>query len=179
MNEGGGASRSTDPASGSSAATDVSLREYVEALRRGDDERGRERLAWMLGIGVLVWSQIQRRLEILNHENARVATIAERTVSADTYQSDESRRSAERLKLDEWQKEVDGDRSRSITREEFQRDTKREGRATVDTSTKIIGAIGLAIVIFFAILNYQALHNNQGGVNPTVTVTDTTTSTTP
>lgn len=43
--EGGGASRSTDPASGTSAATDVSLREYFEALRhadlRFDNERDR------------------------------------------------------------------------------------------------------------------------------------------
>lgn len=42
-NEGGGASRSTDPAAGSSAATDVSLREYmtlmVEAEMRRVDER--------------------------------------------------------------------------------------------------------------------------------------------
>lgn len=34
--DGGGASRSTDPAAGTSAATDVSLREYIEALRRAD-----------------------------------------------------------------------------------------------------------------------------------------------
>ena len=42
---GGGASRSTDPAAGSSAATDVSLREFFAALReadlRLDDERDR------------------------------------------------------------------------------------------------------------------------------------------
>ena len=31
MNEGGGASRTTDPAAGSSAPTDVSLREYISA----------------------------------------------------------------------------------------------------------------------------------------------------
>jgi hypothetical protein len=35
--EGGGASRSTDPAAGSSSGTDVSLREYFEALRHADD----------------------------------------------------------------------------------------------------------------------------------------------
>lgn len=36
--EGGGASRSTDPAAGTSAATDISLREYFEALRHSDDK---------------------------------------------------------------------------------------------------------------------------------------------
>lgn len=34
--EGGGASRSTDPAAGTSSATDVSLREHLEALRNAD-----------------------------------------------------------------------------------------------------------------------------------------------
>lgn len=34
--EGGGASQTTDPASGTSAATDVSLREYAEAADRAD-----------------------------------------------------------------------------------------------------------------------------------------------
>jgi vacuolar-type H+-ATPase subunit H len=34
--EGGGASRSTEPAAGTSAATDISIREYFEALRAAD-----------------------------------------------------------------------------------------------------------------------------------------------
>jgi len=36
LEDGGGASRTTDPASGSSTGTDVSLREYVFALRAAD-----------------------------------------------------------------------------------------------------------------------------------------------
>jgi hypothetical protein len=36
--EGGGASLTTDPAAGTSAATDISLREYFEALRHSDDK---------------------------------------------------------------------------------------------------------------------------------------------
>jgi hypothetical protein len=35
---GGGASRTTDPAAGTSSATDISLREYFEALRHSDDK---------------------------------------------------------------------------------------------------------------------------------------------
>jgi hypothetical protein len=35
---GGGASLTTDPAAGTSAATDISLREYFEALRHSDDK---------------------------------------------------------------------------------------------------------------------------------------------
>ena len=34
--EGGGASKSTEPAAGTSAATDISIREYFEALRAAD-----------------------------------------------------------------------------------------------------------------------------------------------
>lgn len=45
MEEGGGASLTTDPAAGSSAATDVSLREHFSALRESDRELARERLA--------------------------------------------------------------------------------------------------------------------------------------
>jgi hypothetical protein len=41
--DGGGASRSTDPAAGTSSATDVSLREYVETLIRGVEERAQAR----------------------------------------------------------------------------------------------------------------------------------------
>lgn len=172
---GGGASRTTDPAAGSSAATDISLREYLEALRRGDSDRSRERLAWLLAIGLFGWSQVQRRLEILNHENARVAVIAEKTVSGDTYKSDEERRADERTKLDGWRKEVDLDRSRSITRDEFQRDTKQESRSSIDTTTKVIVAVVGALVLGLGILNYVSLHHSQ--VAPVVTVTIPATTT--
>lgn len=50
MDEGGGASRSTDPAAGSSAATDVSLREFIDQRfrdleRRLDDRHARDQVA--------------------------------------------------------------------------------------------------------------------------------------
>ena len=43
--EGGGASQTTEPAAGTSAATDISIREYFEALRRADEkyERAKEK----------------------------------------------------------------------------------------------------------------------------------------
>lgn len=154
-NDGGGASRSTDPASGTSSATDVSLREFVEALRRGDSDRSRERLIWLIALGGFTWSQIQRRLEILNHENARVAAIAEKTVSGDTYKSDEERRSDERAKLDDWRKEVDSDRSRAITRDEFNKDTRlereyRRGNWSLGAQLAAVAAavVGAALLLF-------------------------------
>lgn len=172
--DGGGASRSTDPAAGSSAATDVSLREYIEALRRGDGDRSRERLAWLIALGLVGWSQVQRRLEILNHENARVAVIAEKTVSGDTYKSDEDRRQDERTKLDGWRKEVDLDRSRTITRDEFQRDVKRDNFASLDSTTKVIAAVAAALVLGLGILNYVSLHRNNSPAVVTVTTTTVT-----
>jgi hypothetical protein len=45
MDEGGGASRSTDPAAGTSTATDVSLREYLTALIEGVEQRSQVRYA--------------------------------------------------------------------------------------------------------------------------------------
>jgi hypothetical protein len=53
MDEGGGASRSTDPAAGSSAATDVSLREHFEALRQCDRELARERMLNLRDIAIV------------------------------------------------------------------------------------------------------------------------------
>ena len=47
LEEGGGASRSTDPAAGSSAATDVSLREYLTALINAAEERSEQRFEAM------------------------------------------------------------------------------------------------------------------------------------
>ena len=45
--EGGGASRSTDPAAGTSAATDVSLREYLVALINAAESRSNQRFEAM------------------------------------------------------------------------------------------------------------------------------------
>ena len=45
--EGGGASRSTDPASGTSSATDVSLREYLTALINAVELRSEQRFETM------------------------------------------------------------------------------------------------------------------------------------
>lgn len=47
IEEGGGASRSTDPAAGSSAATDVSLREYLTALINNAERRSDARFESM------------------------------------------------------------------------------------------------------------------------------------
>lgn len=122
--EGGGASRSTDPASGSSAATDVSLREVVSSWRHDDTSRINERFGWVIAIGGVVWFFIERHLSELNHENARVASIAAATVSEDTYKSDKARTDDERDKLDVWRSGVDEKFTKSLTRDDLSRETK-------------------------------------------------------
>ena len=47
MDEGGGASRTTDPAAGTSSATDVSLREYLTSLIQGAERRADARFEAM------------------------------------------------------------------------------------------------------------------------------------
>ena len=149
MNDGGGASRTTEPAAGSSAATDISLREFFQALRNGDEARGRERLGWLLFLIAVVWFEIQRRLENLNHENARILAAQQSSISKDTYDANEQQRKSEQLELSSWRKEVDKDRTQAVSREEFQRDTRVEKRAVLNSNVGItivvIGLIGAVI----------------------------------
>jgi hypothetical protein len=122
--EGGGASRSTDPAAGTSSATDVSLREVVTSWRKDDNARVLERFGWLIALIGTIWFFIERHLAELNHENARVATIAAATVSEDTYKSDKARTDDERDKLDDWRASVDEKFTKSLTRDDLSRETK-------------------------------------------------------
>lgn len=168
---GGGASRTTEPAAGSSAATDVSIREYLISIIAGDRKTNRERFVFLSLLGGVIWFFVERHLADLNHENARVAKVTESSVSADTYQANEQRRDSERSGLEEWRKDVDRDRTQGVTREEFQRDTKTDKRAGFDSGTKIVMAVIAACVLGLGILNYQALHTSKPVVvTPTVTV---------
>ena len=144
--EGGGASRSTDPAAGTSSATDVSLREFSRAVRDGDLRFVVTLFIAMLGFGGFAWAQIQRRLEILNHENARVAAVVDQTVSADTYTSDKSRTDDERDKLDLWRAGVDEKFTRAVTRDDLSRETKGD-RQTNTGLWLAVAAIVATIVI--------------------------------
>lgn len=176
--EGGGASRTTDPASGSSSATDVSLREFTGMQIGYERQSSRLLVGFITALGAFAWSQIQRRLEILNHENARVATIAEQTVSSDTYSSDSARRDDEREKLDDWRAKVDEKFTQSVTKEEVRQDQKMGQRYTIDTSTKVIAVVIAAAVLLIGGLNYAALHHTTITPPTTVTVTTTVATTT-
>ena len=154
----------------------VPLKELFD-VKLGYERRGAYFLVGSaVAFGAFAWSEIQRRLVNLNHENARILAAQAGSVSADTYAANEQQRKAEQRELAEWRKDVDRDRNQSITRTEFQQESKTEKRAGIDTTTKIIGAVATAIIIFFALLNYQALHRSPAVVVPTQTVTVTTTT---
>ena len=148
---GGGASRSTDPASGTSTATDVSLREYV-AMQIGYERRG----SWMLiggvfAFGAFAWSEIQRRLVNLNHEAARIQAAQSASVSADTYKANEQQRESEAAELQAWRKEVDRDRTQSVSREELTRETR--GDRQIFTGN-VIALLGIVALIGAALLGH-------------------------
>lgn len=173
--EGGGASLTTDPAAGSSTGTDVSLKEHMLVRVRYESQITKFLVGFVLAVGAFAWAMIQRRLEILNHENARIASVTENTVSSDTYKSDESRRSAERDKLDVWRQQVDSDRTQTITRSEYQRETKQDSRAGITVTTAVVGVfLTLAAIIITSLSIYLATHDTPKVEVPTVTLTETT-----
>ena len=171
---GGGASQTTEPAAGTSSATDVSLREHLASLlglnvRRLDGDVRATR--WAIGatvlFGAFAWSEIQRRLEILNHENARLLQQQERTVSQDTYSANEQQRRDEAHDLNDWRKEVDRTLTQSVSREELSRETKVDRRASGSYGWQI-AAVGLS-VLFLLLGLYAAYHSGHAPVNVTVT----------
>lgn len=164
--DGGGASRTTKPAAGDSQATDVSIREYLGAAIAYERRITLYLFLGLTGLGAFAWSEIQRRLGILNHENARLLAQQEKTVSQDTYAANEQQRAAEQAEFKDWQKAVDRDRTQSISREEFTRDTHTESRAKISTTAAIVGAVVSVVVIGLAVLNYQALHRSPTTTTP-------------
>ncbi len=149
----------------------VTLREYLAALRSADSHRSQERLWWLASVGVIVWFEIQRRLEILNHENARLLSQQERSVSKDTYDANEQQRRQEQADLSVWRKDVDTDRTQAVTRDEFQHDY-REQRAGIFQNRTSVVALGLTFVlVVVALLTYIATHHSTVNFHPVTTDT--------
>ena len=151
MTDGGGASRSTDPAAGSSSATDVSLREHLTSLIGYERKTSQLLVGFAVVTGAFPWSQIQRRLEILNHENARVSEIAAKTVSSDTYTADKDRTDDERDKLDTWRAGVDEKFTKAITRDDLTRETRGERQILTGN---VIALLGVAALLGAALLGH-------------------------
>jgi 16S rRNA C1402 (ribose-2'-O) methylase RsmI len=70
--QGGGASRSTDPAAGTSAATDVSLREHVTMMVQNLQERCDERFRAMQRATDIAFEANERRLDAVNEFRAQL-----------------------------------------------------------------------------------------------------------
>ena len=116
---GGGASRSTDPAAGSSTATDVSLREFIEA---------RLLLVWEKFRAVdkataLQAEEYERRLNDLNNEAGRLNQAVSKNVSADTWVAFEEQYRRDR--------QADDDRMKAMER----------------FNNKLLGALAVAVII--------------------------------
>ena len=172
---GGGASRTTDPAAGSSAATDVSLREYFNEKIGADRKLNRDRFVFAAALGGVIWFFVERHLSDLNHENARVARVSEASVSSDTYDANEKQRQSEASKLDERLKGYDEKFTQAITRDDLNRETKVEHRAVMGSGWQVVG--GIVGLIFLVLALYAALHTARPVTNtptPTQTVTVTT-----
>lgn len=177
--EGGGASRTTEPAAGSSAATDVPLKEFLTEKIVRTNERieanrivNRDRFAFVAAIGGVVWFFIERHLSDLNHENARVAKVSEESISADTYRGDEQRRKEDQNRITTQLGALDAKVASAATKEEVKQETKTDRRGAITTTQAVVAMAVGVVVVTLAILNYQALHRTP---TPTVTVTTTMT----
>lgn len=183
-NVGGGASRSTDPAAGSSAATDVSLREYLSERIERTNERlrsdrttNRDRFAFVAAIGGVIWFFIERHLADLNHENARVAKVSENSVSSDTYRANEQQRKSEADKLDTRLAKYDENFTRTLSREDLTRETRGDRIASRNSGSNQLRAIAAAIAVALSLLTYATLHYRPAPAAPVQTVTTTITTT--
>ncbi len=138
----------------------VPLREYLAALRDSDSHRSQERLYWLASVGVIVWFEIQRRLEILNHENARLLAQQERSVSKDTYDANEQQRRSEQADLAAWRKDVDTDRTQSVTRDEFQHDYREQRQGIFQNRASVVALALTFVLVVLALLAYIATHHS-------------------
>lgn len=162
IDEGGGASRSTDPASGTSSATDVSLREYLTSLILAAEKRSDARFDQMKEMVDTAFSSSQkaiekaemateRRFEGVNEFRAQLSDQATRFVTRETLDA-----LIEKL-------EAQIDRNRSDLDDLSKRVDLRQGelRGTEFTMTRIITAVSLgfaAIGVLFVLLNYFTSH---------------------
>lgn len=124
--EGGGASRSTVPAMGTSAATDISLREYFEALRRADEkyQHAEEKF------------QTERDRRYTEIAIAREKALAIKERADETARILVAQNQAYRdEKANELREQISSERGRYLTREEYS--TAHEALADkVDTGLK-------------------------------------------
>ena len=117
-------------------------------MQIGYERRG----TWMLVGGLtafsaFAWSEIQRRLTNLNHENARILAAQASSVSADTYAANEQQRVSEAAELSAWRKEVDRDRTQSVSREELNRETRGDRQVITGQLLALLGVVAAVAAV--------------------------------
>jgi hypothetical protein len=157
---GGGASRSTDPAAGSSAATDVSLREFLTALIVAAEQRSEQQFSHIKEVAAtasmnsqLAISKVdaanEKRFEGVNEFRAALSDQASRLATRDALVSLSEKLEAaitrQREDIDALSKKVD------------LREGRTEGaRVTIGAVVTIV-SIGIALLSVIVLLaNYAA-----------------------
>lgn len=153
--EGGGASRSTDPAAGSSAATDVSLREYLTALIISVEKRSDERFGEMkLAVDTAFKeaqkaidkadSATEKRFEGVNEFRAQLSDQATRFVTRETLDALVAKLE---VQIDRNREDLD-DLSKRVDLREGQTVGSKTTSATVTQLVTVsIMAVGLLVVV--------------------------------
>jgi len=158
--EGGGASKSTDPASGSSAATDVSLREHLAAIRDGDLRFQQERDRRYSEISV----EREKALKI-KEEADRAALALAREIQ--TYKDEKANELREQINSERGLYASKDDIVGAVEKIEAQLKplsdyvTTQQGGPRAITGTALLAAVGgLATVlgIIVVIATYMAAH---------------------
>jgi hypothetical protein len=147
------------------------------AMRQSDQTLWRTMFGSLSILGFVIWRELQRRDETLNHEASRLQAAVTANVSADTYDANERQRRDERTKDEEWRKRVDEKLTQSVGREEFKTEAKRDSRealGALSAGVRAALAVGLALAAF---IGYEIAHSHPASVAPAVTQTMTQTVT--
>jgi hypothetical protein len=147
--EGGGASRSTDPAAGTSTGTDVSLREYLTQQINAVERRTEQRFESMKQAVDLALQANERRFDSVNEFRATLSDQASHFVTRDTLEA-----LSEKL-----QSSID--RNAEDLNKLSRRVDLREGQEAGSrlTAGKLYAAIGAAIAVLglvIVVANYLA-----------------------
>jgi hypothetical protein len=149
--DGGGASRTTDPAAGTSTATDVSLREYLTQRIDAVEKRSEARFESMEQALKLADVATERRFEGVNEFRATLSDQAQHFVTIETLNAIIERLTAQ------------AERNRDAIFELSKRIDRREGEESGSRITKgsLYTAFGAAIAflgLMIVLANYLTTH---------------------
>ena len=118
IDEGGGASRSTEPAAGSSAATDVSLREHLASRLHDAEKRIDERDRLIREADARFDAERDRRYTEVGIEREKALAIKERADETARVLVAENQAYRDE-KANELREQISSERGRYLTREEY------------------------------------------------------------